>query len=228
MARLPEEKTIKVRLVLCDREPEVLACWRSQFCEKHPEVEVRAGSILEAGTAAVVCPGNAFGFMDGGLGLHLSEALGWHLQDELRAAVHRRFDGELLVGQALVIRTGAAGAAGAAGTAGAAPQWLVYAPTARTPSSVEGTLNAYLAMRGALLAVRDHNLEAVEAPIASLAVPGLCTGAGGMHRLISARQMRYAYELVAGLRGAGSKNLSGLARREAKLRSLPASAAEED
>ena len=49
-----------------------------------------------------------------------------------------------------------------------------------------------------------------------------------MHPLISARQIRHAYEQATGLRGFGDKNLSQLARREAKLRSLPASARDEE
>ena len=83
-------------------------------------------------------------------------------------------------------------------------------------------------MRGALLAIRDFNAANPNAPIGSVAVPGMCTGVGGMHPGTSARQMRHAYEIVSGQRGFGGKNLSSLARRESKLKSPPASVREED
>ena len=63
--------------------------------------------------------------------------------------------------------------------------------------------------------------------IRPLLVPGLCTGAGGMHPRISARQIRYAFEEVFGLREPADHNLSRMARREKKMRSMPL-AAEED
>ncbi len=208
MVRAAADHLLKARLVLCDRTPEVVEAWRVQF-EELPEVEIRDGSVLEAGCDACICPGNSFGFMDSGLALSMSEALGWQLQDALRELIRTRFDGELLVGQAIVLPTGKA------------PAFLAYAPTVRTPYSTAGTVNAYLAMRGALLAVRDFNQASAPPAIQSVAVPGLCTGAGGMHPLISARQIRYACEQVMGMKGYGDRNLSQLARREQKLKTLP-------
>lgn len=219
MPRLKEERILDVRLVFCDQSPEVVAAWRRQLegRENYDGVEIREGLVLDGGTDACVCPGNSFGFMDSGLALHLSEALGWHLQEELREIVRTRFDGEILVGQAIVHPTGQQ------------PRWLVYAPAVRVPASSEGTLDAYLAMRGGLLAIRDHNLSSPDpdSRIASLAVSGLCTGKAGMNAHIAVRQMRYAFELVTGQRGFGDKNVSQLTRRDAKLRAIPGSVAAE-
>ncbi len=212
MPRLAEDRALKIRLALHDSSPEVREALRLQFEEKHPGVQIVDGSVVEADVAAFICPGNSFGFMDSGLSLHVSEQLGWHLQDEVREVIRSRHDGEIVVGQALVHPTGKS------------PPWLVYTPTVRTPRPVDDSLNAFIAMRGALLAIRDHNLERPDERIESVAVPGLCTGGGGMQPAMSARQMRYAYELVAGLRGFGDKNLSSLTRRETKLRSPPRSA----
>jgi O-acetyl-ADP-ribose deacetylase (regulator of RNase III) len=73
--------------------------------------------------------------------------------------------------------------------------FLVVAPTMRVPGDVRGTINSYLAMRAALAAVLDHNRDGRK-PIASVAVPGLCTGVGGMSAEVSARQMRAAYDMI--------------------------------
>lgn len=61
---------------------------------------------------------------------------------------------------------------------------------------MSGTLNAYLAMRAALVAVVCRPPQAP--PIRRLAIPGLCTGVGGMHPGLAARQMRTAYDNVIG------------------------------
>jgi O-acetyl-ADP-ribose deacetylase (regulator of RNase III) len=61
----------------------------------------------------------------------------------------------------------------------------------RRPGSVVGTLNAYLAMRAALVAALTHGRA-----LRSLAAPGLCTGVGGMPPAEAAAQMRAAYDSV--------------------------------
>jgi hypothetical protein len=50
----------------------------------------------------------------------------------------------------------------------------------RVPEPVPATLNAYLSFRAALLAVARFNANSASAPIATLVVPGLRTGIGGM------------------------------------------------
>ena len=56
----------------------------------------------------------------------------------------------------------------------------------------------------------------------TLAIPGLgASGELGMDPRVSARQIRYAYEMASGKRGSGDKNLSQLERREKKLQSIP-------
>src|SRR5262249_55714598 len=74
-------------------------------------------------------------------------------------------------------------------------RFLVMAPTMRVPSDSSGTINAYLAMRAALIAVLDYN-KASAGRIASLAVPGLCTGVGWMSPDESASQIRAAHDMI--------------------------------
>jgi O-acetyl-ADP-ribose deacetylase (regulator of RNase III) len=195
-----------MKLILCDRSEVVVAAWRAQFAE-HPEVEIRLGDLFACEARALVLPGNAFGFLDRGLELEFCERFGWDLQDHLRREVRERFHGELLVGQALTLPVGDGDLR------------LVYAAIVRTPVPLAGSLHAYLAARGAFLELRREDPE-------SAVFPGLGTGPSGLHPLISARQLRYAYELFSGKRGLGDKNLPQLQRREQKLRSLPRTAAE--
>jgi O-acetyl-ADP-ribose deacetylase (regulator of RNase III) len=204
-----------MKLVLCDNDPAVVAAWRSQF-ERHPQVEVIERSILEAEADAVVSPGNSFGFMDGGLALKFCEKFGFGIQEEARRAVRERFRGEMLVGQAEVLPTGGS------------PAHLIYAPVQRTGGSIADTVNVYLAFRAALAAVEEFNRIRGGEPIGKVACPGLGILAGGLHPLVSARQMRYAFEEASGLRKKGDLNLSKLARREKKLKEMPGSVESEE
>ena len=196
----------EIRVVLCDRNEAVVSAWREQF-DECPEVVCQQGDILEADAQALALPGNAFGFLDRGLGLQVCERFSWELQNTLRETIRTRFHGELLVGQATF--TPLEGSF----------DHLLYTCIYRTPQSTGETINAFLAARGVFLALGDP-----EAPeVKSIALPGFGTGSGGLHPLISARQVRYAYEIFSGRRGLGDKNLSQLARRERKLRSFPRS-----
>jgi O-acetyl-ADP-ribose deacetylase (regulator of RNase III) len=197
-----------LKLILCDQDPEVVAAWRIQFA-RHPAVEIRQGSIFEAGADALVNLGNSFGFMDGGLALQISERFGFGLEESVRQAIREKYGGEMLVGQAELFPTG--------GT----PRFLVYAPAQRSLQPLRGTINPYLAARAALKAVAAHKQAAAGPEIGSLVFPGMPAGAGKMPVLISAFQLRHAYEEATGLKGRRDQNLSRLIRREKKLRMGP-------
>jgi O-acetyl-ADP-ribose deacetylase (regulator of RNase III) len=204
---------LKPRLILSDQDPEVLAAWRTQFA-KWPEVDIVERDLLEVPADAFLVPGNSFGFLDGGLELRVQETFGWSIQDELRKIIRTDLAGELLVGQAVVLRLPAL------------PRPMIYAPVWRTPGDLSGTVNVFLALRGAFLAMEA---DAGSPSIGSLAAPGVAVGGpSGLHPATSARQMRYAYEIAAGLRGLGDKNLSQLTRRQRKLASVPQTAVESD
>jgi O-acetyl-ADP-ribose deacetylase (regulator of RNase III) len=170
---------------LRDRGGELADAWQRHFAGV-PGVVPATGDVFGATVDAVVSPANCFGFMDGGIDRVYSERFGWHLQDRLREAIERDFDGELPVGLALVVETGAADV-----------PFLVAAPTMRAPVSVAGTLNAYLAFRAALRAVRRLN-EGRPGAIRAIACPGLGTGTGEMPAGICAKQMRAAWDEVEG------------------------------
>jgi O-acetyl-ADP-ribose deacetylase (regulator of RNase III) len=154
--------------------------WRAEF-GRAVDVEVSDGNILDLTADAIVSPANSFGFMDGGIDLAYSRRFGWGLQARLRDIIRSEHDGELPVGQAVVVTTGDSGI-----------PFLISAPTMRVPMDVSATVNAYLAFRAAMRTARLHNVAATER-IESILCPGLGTGIGRMSPRVCAHQMFYAY-----------------------------------
>jgi O-acetyl-ADP-ribose deacetylase (regulator of RNase III) len=149
-------------------------------------VEVVRGDLLDLDADAIVSPANSFGDMSGGIDKAIDDFHKGEAQRRLMGAIAEQFLGELPVGAALVVEVPARRF-----------PFVVAAPTVRIPGAVEGHLNAYLAMRAALVAVVRHNGRQGR-PIRSLAVPGLGTGVGGMDADDAAEQMRAAYDVIAG------------------------------
>lgn len=169
-----------MKFILRDKNEEIVDAWRREFAGVH-DVEISHGDILELAADAIISPANSFGFMDGGIDLAYSIRFGWELQENLQAVLRSEHDGELPVGQALVVETND-------------PHipFLVSAPTMRVPMDVSATVNAYLAFRAAIRAIRRHN-RVESHSIESVLCPGLGTAVGRMHPGTCARQMHYAY-----------------------------------
>lgn len=165
---------MSLKLHLRDRNPAVVAAWR-YFFDDVPDVTISEGDILELGGDAIVSPANSFGWMDGGIDLAYRERFGTRIERVVQTGIQTAFDGELPVGQAFIV-----------GTDDSRIQNLVVAPTMRVPGPVIGTVNAYLAMRAALLAARER-------PDVTLLCPGLCTLTGRMSPHRAAFQMRHAW-----------------------------------
>ncbi|HNP84701.1 MAG TPA: macro domain-containing protein [Kouleothrix sp.] len=177
-----------VAITLCDRTADLVQAWKRYFPDESG-VKVANQNILTLPVDALAIPANSFGFTDSGVDMAISqEIFDWRLQDTLRLQIDREHDGELLVGQALVLPTKSTRL-----------RYVVVAPTMRLPTDVSGSVNAYLAMRAILRAVEAHNRANKPTPaeqIRSLAVPGLCTGTGKMPAERAAYQMWTAYRSV--------------------------------
>ena len=158
----------------------VVAAWTSHF-GSCPDVTVSHGDIFAEPADAIVSPANSFGFMDGGIDLAYSMRFGWDLQARLQARLRADHDGELPVGQAVIVPTH-----------DRLFPWLISAPTMRVPMDVSGTVNAFLAFRAVIRAVRDHN-QTGAAAIHTVLCPGLGTAVGRMEPASCARQMYAAY-----------------------------------
>ena len=172
-----------LRIILCDTHLPLVEAWQAYF-PSLPDVSVTCDNIFTLEADALVSPANSFGRMDGGLDAQIVEFLGEDIESEVQQLIHDRHDGELVVGLAEVVITQATQF-----------HFLVVAPTMRVPQNVSRTVNAYLAFRAALRAVRDFNGEHGDI-IRTLLVPGLGTDNGFMPPLRAARQMRAAYDQV--------------------------------
>jgi len=150
------------------------------------EVEVIHGNLLDASAGAVVSPANSFGDMGGGIDKAIDEAHRGEAQRSVMAAIAERFLGELPVGAALVVEM-----------TSRRLLFVVAAPTMRVPGNVRGSINAYLSVRAAFVAVTRRNAEG-NRPIRSLAVLGLGTGVVGVDPDAGAEQMRAAYDNAIG------------------------------
>lgn len=172
-----------MQIILSALTANLLDAWTQFFCNEE-NVTIAAKDITTIPCDAVVSPANSFGFMDGGLDYALSERFGWDLEKKLQRMIKELPEGELLVGQALVLETG-----------DSIVPYLISAPTMRVPTNfnIDTSINAYLAMKAAL--IKAKSTEGIH----SVAIPGLCTGVGRMQPMIAARQMFQAYkEIILG------------------------------
>ena len=151
------------RILLVDRDAQLVAAWREVFRE-FSEVIPERRDFFEQPADAMVSPGNSFGIMDGGLDAAIRDALGPVIEHRVQAILAEKHHAELAVGGVEIVETGDS-------------RWpaLVFAPTMRVPDDVSRTTNAYVAFRAILLAVRRHNAANAK-PIRSLLCPGCALG----------------------------------------------------
>ena len=172
-----------MKIILSGLSSQLLDAW-TEFFGKEDNVSILENDITKIECDAVVSPANSFGFMDGGLDYALSERFGWDLEKRLQKIIKDLPEGELLVGQAILLETG-----------DKTVPYLISAPTMRIPTNfnIDTSINAYLAMKAILIKAKSNQ------QILRVAIPGLCTGVGRMQPIIAARQMFQAYkEIVLG------------------------------
>ena len=169
-----------MKIILAAVDPRLIDAWK-EFFASEKNVVIVEGDITKIDCDAIVSPANSFGFMDGGLDHEISERFGWNIEKQLQQQIKELPEGELLVGQALVVETD-----------DKKTPFLISAPTMRVPTAfnIDTSVNAYLAMKAILIKTKGNPR------IFSVAIPGLCTGVGRMHPIISARQMFQAYKEI--------------------------------
>ncbi|XP_071954771.1 uncharacterized protein [Antedon mediterranea] len=193
---------ITVCYTLRDINKQLVKAWQDIFAP-HQHVVISEGDIFKdaPATDAIVSPANSFGFMDGGIELAYSRHFGLQLMSRLQDAIDTDKDGELLVGDALILSThehvfGKTEQSSWQGYNQDIPiKYLISAPTMRVPMDVSNTMNAYLAFRAVILKVNKHNKNPDNDPIRSVLCPGLATSFGNMEPRQCALQMKYAYEI---------------------------------
>jgi len=201
---LNEIKDEDVVYYLRDINKQMVLAWAGVFSDYKDTIKVSDGDIFRGAPAvdAIVSPANSFGFMDGGIDMIYTRFFGSQMQKRLQKVIREEYDGELLVGQAIVIPTYPEQGRDSSKdwsqfNEGKPINYLISAPTMRVPVEVPETVNAYLAFRAVVLAVRKHNRRGDCSPIRSVLVPGLATAVGKMPPLRCAWQMLQAYETFA-------------------------------
>ena len=175
-------------LVLCAVSEPLAQAWDAAV-DGRPDVRVHRGSVLEVAAQAVVSPANSFGWMRGGIDAVYAQAFP-AVEQHVRSAVLAYHGGELPVGEALIVPTGAAD-----------PPWLICAPTMRNPGELlpPDTVHPYLAARAVLRLWRDGTLDhgqPVRAAVHTIALPGMGPGVGGVSPETCARQVVAAWDEV--------------------------------
>lgn len=148
------------------------------------QVSVVQGNIVHLDCTALVSPANSFGEMSGGLDKVIDDFYSGKAQTEAIKIIREQYFGELPVGMGLIIKMNSKKF-----------PYLILAPTMRIPGREVNGINAYLAMRGLLVAIATHNRNS-NSKLDSIAIPSLCTGVGGMSAEDSAEQMYTAYDNV--------------------------------
>jgi O-acetyl-ADP-ribose deacetylase (regulator of RNase III) len=180
----------ELELVLVAVDEPMASAWDGAAAAR-PWVRVCRGSVTDLAVDAVVSPANSFGYMRGGIdGVYARWLPG--IEDRVRAAIaaDRGAAGELPVGAALIVPTGAASPR---------PSWLVSAPTMRQPGErlhPSGDA-ASAAARAVLTLWRDGRLpdgRPVRDVVHSLALPGLGTGVGGLAPSVCAARLAEALD----------------------------------
>ncbi|WP_201754647.1 macro domain-containing protein [Pseudoflavonifractor sp. 60] len=122
----------------------------------------------------VVSPANAFGLMDGGYDLAITEWFGDQLQERVQQHIIHHFYGEQPVGTSFLIDAGKDG------------QSLIHTPTMRTPQRVLDPRVIYQCMRATLMCAAEHNIE-------SIVIPMFGGSTGGVRPQLVADMMWRAY-----------------------------------
>jgi O-acetyl-ADP-ribose deacetylase (regulator of RNase III) len=172
-----------LKLILTAPNPALFAAFELHFANFADVEVVNTGFEWIPYYDCLVSPANSFGLMDGGIDAAITRFFGLSLERQVQQHILQEYLGEQPVGTSFIIATGH-------------PQhpWLAHTPTMRIPMAIKGTDIPYTAMWATLLAVRQHNLHHPDAPIRTLACPGLGTGIGQVPPAEAARLMALAYD----------------------------------
>ncbi|KAI8792396.1 ADP-ribose 1-phosphate phosphatase YML087W [Biomphalaria glabrata] len=190
---------------LRDKNKELVTEWATKFQPYQDNVKPSVGDIFLGAPAvdAIVCPSNSFG-VNGGGGIEnqIYRHYGLGILEQLQEVIENEFEGEILVGQAVVLSgldrtTRNDKSDWSKMNDGNLIKFLIVAPTMRISQSSRSTPNAYLAFRAVILAVREHNRKNKQNKITRVLMPGLGTSGAKMPPQRCAKQMLEAYETFA-------------------------------
>ncbi len=180
-----------IQINLVDRNQEMCDEWNKHFSNLN-NVKVHCGDFFDLNPDCIVSPANSFGFMDGGLDAVITKKLGKQVQENAQNIIQEMYDGELLVGQSILVRT----------DNNLVPFCLI-SPTMRIPQKLKDSINIYLASKSIFLKIKElenfynypkpFDYDDCE-PLSSINISGLGTGIGGISFNECARVMKLAYD----------------------------------
>jgi len=178
-----------VRVTFIDINGELVLEYRKVL--KDLDWKFLIGNILEHEADAIVSPANSFGGMDGGIDKEYIHFFGNDLQDRVRNYISLDHGGELLVGEAQIVPTN-----------NDSIDYLVVAPTMRTPQILNDNSNIIKCTQAIFSTIEHHNEKASEEfysqkglkMINSVLIPGLGTGCGNLLPSDSARAIYHGYQ----------------------------------
>ena len=169
-----------MKIILLDNNPVITKTWNLYFAD---EIDVSIVCedfkvFMDSNKVdCVVSPGNAYGLMDGGYDLAISEWFDWKQQDIVQQYILRHFYGEQPVGTSFIIDTGKDNIK------------LIHTPTMRIPGPIVDPMVIYQCMRTTLITAFDNNVSTVVIP----AFGGLC---GNVKPQVICSLMYEAYKQV--------------------------------
>ena len=143
---------------ICLLERDLQKCkFLELYFDSAPEVEIICDDFQHfmkmRQVQCVVSPANAFGLMDGGYDLAITEWFGDQLQKRVQQYIIHHFYGEQPVGTSFLI------------DAGKDSQSLIHTPTMRTPQRILDPRVIYQCMRTTLMCAAEHSIESIVIPM---------------------------------------------------------------
>lgn len=172
---------------LCDINKEIVDAWEVYFGQnnnfKFYHGDIFSVPMSKFDNNAIVSPANSFGDLQGGIDLAYYNYFGSQLEQRLQNAIIEEKYGELIVGDAIMIKMNSI------------YSYFISAPTMRVPMDVKDSVNAYLAFRAVLIKLIEFNKNNNDS-ITHVVCPGLATSIGKLSANNCAKQMYDAYYIM--------------------------------
>lgn len=169
-----------LKIYLLDINDKMVAAWREYFGGES-NVELVCDDFYHfmnvTKVDCVVSPANAFGLMDGGYDLAITNWFGGNLQKKVQKYIIENLYGEQPVGTSIVIDTEKNGIK------------LIHTPSMRAPSPISDQDVVYQCMRTCLIA-------ALQSGVKSMVIPAFGGLTGGLLPSTVARLMYRAYKQI--------------------------------
>ena len=179
---------VKIKIVLVDINEDVVKGFQKYFSNLE-NFDIKLTSIFDDDIKPdiVVSPANSFGFLNGGIDWLYTEVMGPQVQVTLQNIIKTDCDGELLVGQSLIIKTDFEKV-----------PYLIASPTMKIPKPIYNTDNVYLAAKATFnLIYSDDLMQSISENLGkeeiTIAIPGFGTATGKMDPYNAAYQMKRGY-----------------------------------